>query len=247
MKYIVLLGLLLPLISSAAQDPIDGKILAALQHERRSEADRARDKNRKPLETLKFFRLQDDQTVLELIPGGGWYTRILGPVLSEKGKLYESIGTDTVAHMIASDPGFSSTEVIPFKGITRSKTEEGRRTVPEFSFGVRNVDLVLTFRNMHNFDATGRMNLNRAVFDTLKTGGLYGIVDHTRRHMQPDSYEVRRRLDPVMVIREVEAAGFKFVDFTDLHYRPDDELRYDVGRKTVIGNSDRFTLLFEKP
>ena len=247
MKYIVLLGLLLPLISSAAQDPIDGKILAALQHERRSEADHARDKNRKPLETLKFFRLQDDQTVLELIPGGGWYTRILGPVLSEKGRLYVSIGTDTVAHMIASDPGFSSTEVIPFKGITRSETEEGRRTVPEFSFGVRNVDLVLTFRNMHNFDATGRMNLNRAVFDTLKKGGLYGIVDHTRRHMQPDSYEVRRRLDPVMVIREVEATGFKFVDFTDLHYRPDDELRYDVGRKTVIGNSDRFTLLFEKP
>jgi predicted methyltransferase len=59
--------------------------------------------------------------------------------------------------------------------------------------------------------------------------------------------ENRRRADPVQIIHEVLAAGFVFVDFTDLHYRPDDELRYEVGRKTVTGNTDRFTLLFRKP
>jgi predicted methyltransferase len=65
--------------------------------------------------------------------------------------------------------------------------------------------------------------------------------------MQGDSDEVWRRMDPVQIIKEVHAAGFEFVDFSTVHYRPDDELRYEVGRKTVIGNTDRFTLLFRKP
>jgi predicted methyltransferase len=120
-------------------------------------------------------------------------------------------------------------------------------TVPEFSFGLRKIDMVLTFRNAHNFDAAGRANLNAAAFEVLNKGGRYAIVDHTRRHMQPDSAEVWRRLDPVQVIKEVQAAGFKFVDYSDLHYKPDDELRHEVGRQSVTGNTDRFTLLFEKP
>ncbi|MBT4159812.1 MAG: class I SAM-dependent methyltransferase [Gammaproteobacteria bacterium] len=247
MKYLILIGLCLPLFSLAENSPTEEKINAALEHERRNEKDHARDDNRSPIETLKFFRFEDNQTVLELLPGGGWYTKILGPVLEEKGKLYVSIGTNTVEKMIVDQPGFSTTEVIPFDGITRSETEQPRYTMPEFSFGVRKLDLVLTFRNMHNFDAVGRANLNRASFDTLKKGGLYGVVDHTRRHMQPDTREVWRRMDPLQIIKEVESAGFRFVDYADLHYRPDDELRYEVGRKTVTGNTDRFTLLFEKP
>ncbi len=247
MKYLVLIWLCLPLFSFAESNPTEEKINAALQHERRGEKDRIRDANRSPVDTLNFFRFKDDQTVLELLPGGGWYTKILGPALEKKGKLYVSIGTNTVEKMIMDQPGYSTTEVIPFDGITRSETEERRYTVPEFSFGVRKVDLVLTFRNMHNFDAVGRVNLNRASFDALKKGGLYGVVDHTRRHMQPDSPEAWRRMDPVQVIREVESAGFRFVDYANLHYRPDDELKYEVGRKTVTGNTDRFTLLFEKP
>ena len=73
------------------------------------------------------------------------------------------------------------------------------------------------------------------------------MVDHTRRHMQADNYENWRRMDPVLAIKEIEAAGFEFVDYSDLHYRADDELVYEVGRKTVTGNTDRFTLLFRKP
>jgi len=72
-------------------------------------------------------------------------------------------------------------------------------------------------------------------------------VDHTRRHMAEDTYETWRRMDPVQMIKEIEAAGFEFVDYSTLHYRPDDELLYEVGRKTVTGNTDRFTLLFRKP
>lgn len=226
----------------------DKKVRAAINDARRTESDKARDKNRAPFETLKFFRLEDDMTVLELLPGRqGWYTKILGPVLADKGKLYLSIGTGSVAKMIDGQKGFESTEIIQFDGAVPSKVDTRRYTVPELSFGIRKIDMVLTFRNMHNFDTAGRANLNNAAFQALKKGGYYGVVDHTRRHMQGDSQEVWRRMDPVHVIKEVEAAGFRFVDYSDLHYKADDELRYEVGRKSVTGNTDRFTLLFVKP
>ena len=89
--------------------------------------------------------------------------------------------------------------------------------------------------------------MNAAVFAALKPGGIYAVVDHNRRHMEPDNPENRRRIDPVLAIHEIQAAGFELVDFSDLHYRADDELRYEVGRKTVTGNSDRWTLKFRKP
>jgi predicted methyltransferase len=65
--------------------------------------------------------------------------------------------------------------------------------------------------------------------------------------MEPMTNENRRRADVVQIIKEVLAAGFEFVDYSDIHFRPDDELRFEVGRKTVTGNTDRFTLLFTKP
>lgn len=246
-------GLLLAVVAMnvwAASDSstTEQKLIDAIKHERRSTADTARDANRKPLETLKFFQLRDDMKVLELLPGGGWYTKILAPTLEAKGKLYISLGAERTGEALKGQPGFDALEVIPFDRANFSRQEGANRSsVPAFSFGVKRLDMVLTFRNMHNFTATGRANINQAAFEALKSGGLYGVVDHTQRHMQPTEHELRRRIDPVLVIKEVEAAGFEFVDYSDLHYRPDDELRYEVGRKTVTGNTDRFTLLFKKP
>ena len=91
------------------------------------------------------------------------------------------------------------------------------------------------------------MMMHQQSFEALKSGGIYGIVDHTRRHMEPDSNENRRRIDPVLVIKEVQAAGFELVDYSTLHYRADDELEYEVGRRSVSGNTDRFTFKFRKP
>ena len=89
--------------------------------------------------------------------------------------------------------------------------------------------------------------MNEAAFAALKSGGVYAVVDHTRRHMEGDSDENRRRVDPVLAIQEIQAAGFELVDFSDLHFRLDDELRYEVGRRSVSGNTDRWTLKFVKP
>ena len=89
--------------------------------------------------------------------------------------------------------------------------------------------------------------MNREVFKSLKHGGLYGVVDHTRRHMEKLDNENRRRIDPVLIIREMLDQGFEFVDYSDIHFRADDELEYEVGRRSVSGNTDRFTFLFRKP
>lgn len=230
-----------------ADNAIDAKVIAALADEARPAEDRERDDNRRPLETLNFFGLKDDMRVLELIPGGGWYTRVLAPVLAEKGKLYVAIGTGRVSEGVLTTPGFEKVEVLATTdGIRRP---EGSRfyVLDNFTFGVTDLDMVLTFRNMHNFDADSRAIMNQQVFKALKPGGLYGVVDHTARHMEPPNNENRRRLDPVIVIKELLDLGFEFEGFSDLHYRADDELRYEVGRRSVSGNTDRFTLLFRKP
>ena len=231
----------------AVAGEIDAKVMAALSAEGRPEADVARDPNRNPLETLKFFGLEDDMRVLELLPGGGWYTRILAPVLADNGQLYIALSVDYVKRNIAPLPGFEKIEFLETD--ENMHRPEGARlyVMDEFDFGVRDLDMVLTFRNVHNFGEQGRMLMHRESFEALKSGGVYGIVDHTRRHMEMDDYENRRRIDPVLVIKEVQAAGFDFVDYSGLHFRADDELKYEVGRRSVSGNTDRFTLLFRKP
>ncbi len=230
-----------------AANEIEAKVEAALTAEARPQADRDRDRNRRPLETLNFFGLKDDMRVLELIPGGGWYTRVLAPVLAENGKLYVAIGTRRIKEGLLKEPGFGQVELLETKDNLRRPEGSRFYQLDDFELGVSGLDMALTFRNVHNFDPDSRARLNKQVFKALKSGGLYGVVDHTMRHMEPANHENRRRIDPVLVIKEMLDLGFEFVDYTDLHYRADDELRYEVGRRSVSGNTDRFTLLFRKP
>jgi predicted methyltransferase len=233
-------------VTAAAQD-VEKKITDSINSDARTEAEVARDWDRSPLETLTFLGLRDDMRVLELLPGGGWYTKILAPVLRDKGALYVAIGTSNVSENLVSQPGFDHVEVVDI-GVSMERTGPfNTNFMPPFEFGLDGIDMALTFRNMHNFTPEGRANINTAVFKALKSGGLYGVVDHSRRHMEPMTAENRRRADVVEIMKEVLAAGFEFVDYSAVHYRPDDELRYEVGRKTITGNTDRFTLLFRKP
>jgi len=168
-------------------------------------------------------------------------------VLADNGKLYVTLGTRNIGEMLAQHDSLSGVEVLPVDAQFKPTDAYGIFEIGEFELAVDDVDMILTFRNLHNFPAQSRANINQAAFAALKPGGVYGVVDHTRRHNEPDTKENWRRMDPVLMIQEIQAAGFEFVDFSDLHYRPDDELRYEVGRKSVTGNSDRFTLLFRKP
>ncbi len=241
-----LIGLsLLATGSLMANEATEAKIKAAMESDLRTEQEVDRDRNRRPVDTLAFFGLEDDMTIVELLPGGGWYAKLLVPVVADKGQYYGAIGTSRVESM-TSQPGMEKMQIIA-KDATLNRPEGSHFYDLELSsLGVTDVDMVLTFRNYHNFSASGRAAMNKAAYDALKPGGIYAVVDHTRRHMEGDSDENRRRFDPVLAIKEIQDAGFELVDFSDMHYKADDELEYEVGRRSVSGNTDRWTLKFRK-
>jgi predicted methyltransferase len=178
-------------------EPVKAKLQTAMAADIRTEAETARDKNRKPVQTLEFFGLREDMTVVELIPGGGWYTKLLAPVLAEEGKLYIAYGTDRIKKSLQDVPGFEELEVIAVEA--EIGRPEGARlyAASNTDLGVKNVDMVVTFRNYHNFDEDSRNAINASVFKALKSGGVYALVDHTRRHMQKSDNENRRRFDGI--------------------------------------------------
>lgn len=248
-KVLLLLSLCSASVFAAEQsfDTTAAKLSAAQQSSIRSAAEVLRDRNRKPSKTLEFFGLRDSMTVVELLPGGGWYSKLLAPTLAENGSFIVAMGAE---RMVKASEGKQGLEKVTHDSTDFSPHKpDGARfyTMKNVALKVDDADMVLTFRNYHNFDAEGRMAMNNAAFLALKAGGIYGVVDHTRRHMEADSPENGRRIDPALAIKEILAAGFEFVDYSNLHYRSDDELRYEVGKKTVTGNTDRFTFKFKKP
>lgn len=149
-------------------------IKLAMASEARTDKEKNRDRNRKPAETLEFFGIKEDMKVLEIIPGGGWYTKLLAPALRDKGQFYLSLGTKRLSENLLTKKPFDKVKAI---GPVDYKLDN-------LDFEVNDLDAVLTFRNYHNFDEKERISINKAAFSALKPGGVYGVVDHTRRHMQ---------------------------------------------------------------
>jgi predicted methyltransferase len=227
--------------------PFQQRVLAAMQGEIRTPEERARDVNRMPVEILEFFRMREDMRVIEILPAGGWFTKILAPVLEGEGQLYVTHPEGFYAEAyrrIAALPGLEEVEEIGW-GATGGGS--GGPFGPSGRWDVEPVDIAVTFRNYHNFSPADRATVNRSVFDALKPGGYYGIVDHTRRHNEPENRDNRRRVDPVLVIKEVQATGFELVDFSNLYYRPNDALALEVANPEVNDRTDRIALLFRKP
>ena len=225
--------------SAATRDKIEQALTSSI----RDAAETARDANRKPGEVLEFFGLEDDMKVLEISPATGYWSKLVGPTLCENGgELIFSVGvSDDFKNDVMSLDGLECSSAI--------NNDITLRNLPEFSFDDSQFDMVLTFWNLHNPSVEGRENLNKAAFSALKSGGIYGVVDHTRRHLEPTSREAQngRRLDPVLIIKEMIDVGFEFVDFSPMHYHPEDDLSQEVGTPGVRGNTDRFTMSFRKP
>ncbi len=227
--------------------PFQQRVIAALQGEIRTPEERARDVNRLPAEILEFFRMREDMRVIEILPAGGWFTKILAPVLRDEGRLYVAHPAGFYAdayRRIADLPGLEEVEEIGWGATAQGS---GGPFGPSGRWDVEPVDLAVTFRNYHNFSPADRAAVNRSVFAALKSGGYYGIVDHTRRHNEPQNRQNGRRVDPVLVIKEVQDAGFELVDFSDLYYRPNDALALEVANPEVNDRTDRIALLFRKP
>ena len=240
---------------------------SALSGAQRSDVNKQRDQYRHPRETLEFFGLRENMTVVEISPGGGWYTEVLAPLVTAEGKLY-------AAHYALNPPSpyyrrslgkylgklAENKDVYSEVVVTQLQPPMIAETAPAGS-----ADMVLTFRNVHNWVNAGNdAAMLAAAFKALKPGGILGVVGH--RAKPGTSLEVMKKsgyLTQDHVIALAEAAGFKLASSSEINANPKDTADHPEGvwslppglrmgdknrdHYIAIGESDRMTLKFFKP
>ncbi|WP_292732178.1 class I SAM-dependent methyltransferase [Nostoc sp. JL31] len=233
-----------------------------LSSSHRSIANRDRDKYRHPAQTLEFFGLRPNMTVVELWPGGGWYTEILAPFLASKGLLIITNLTPST-----SKPALAFQEKLAANPEVFGKVKVAQINPPnELTLAPDNsVDIVVTFRNIHNWVKAGYdEQVYAAAYKALKPGGILGVEEH--RALEGTSLEESIKtgyMSEAGVIAAVEKAGFKLVGKSEINANPKDTKDYPGGvwtlpptlsqgqkdrqRFLTIGESDRMTLKFIKP
>jgi predicted methyltransferase len=252
--------------SQAADKTDDAQLRAAIAGSHRSSTNAARDSARHPYETLAFFGIKPTMTVVELSPGGGWYTEILAPYLRDNGKL--------IAAGAAYDPAKRSTVAFKQKldanPAVFGKVLQGVFAPPStYNFAAPgSVDMVLTFRNLHNWiDDGGDDELKgvfKAAYTSLKPGGVLGIEEHRLPEaMAQDAKTSTGYVHESYVIKMAQSAGFKLAARADINANPKDKADHKGGvwalpptlanrdqdrdKYQAIGESDRMTLRFVKP
>jgi predicted methyltransferase len=241
---------------------------AAIAGEWRDPKNVVRDRYRHPQETLSFFGVAPAQTVIEITPGGGWYAEILAPYLRDDGKYVAAVWDDA----IAGQPGYRYRLNKELRArFAGNPALYGTPDVRVFDpkapvFGPANsADVVLTFRNAHNWVDEGTEKAYfKAFFDVLKPGGTLGVVDH--RAKPGTSLETQKKsgyLTEALVIELATAAGFTLAEKSEANANPADTADHPNGVWTLppsnqhdaaddakykaIGESDRMTLKFVKP
>ncbi|MHC9510243.1 class I SAM-dependent methyltransferase [Kangiella sp. M94] len=244
-------------------------LLAIIEGEHRSEANKARNQYRNPAETLKFFGIKPGMTVVEVSPGGGWYTEVLAPWLGAEGKLYAAhFDPDTEVEYyqnslngfkekIAANPDiYSNVELTVFDATSSTPIAPAN-----------SADVVVTFRNVHNWMRGGRddaLNAFKLMHDAVKPGGYLGVVEHRlATGLKQDEQASSGYMHEKFVIDLAEEAGFKLLERSQINANPKDTTDHpkgvwtlppslrlgDENRETYleIGESDRMTLKFVKP
>ncbi len=242
----------------AAESSSIDKIMAG---EHRSEANRARDVYRHPKETLTFFGVKADSTVMEVYPGGGWYTEILAPYLRDGGRYVAAFpaqstqGLKRFQDKLAAKPAlYDKAKIVPLGApVALDIRPEG------------GADFVLTFRNVHNWLDDDNVDVfMKSFFDALKPGGVLGVVEHRAK----PGTKIKQSIDTgymteEFVIKHALMAGFKLDAKSEINANPKDTKDYKEGVWTLppvlaekdkdrekylaIGESDRMTLRFVKP
>jgi predicted methyltransferase len=231
-----------------AKDRIPAYIAAAVADSARPDADRQRDGNRRPAETLTFAGIKPGNQVVELVPGGGYYTRLLSKVVGPRGKVYAVMPAPradapkdapdrTVAvRAIAADPNYSNVTVLV-------------QPVKQLSLPTR-ADVVWTSQNYHDIHNVPQIDLlafNKSMADALKSGGTYLVIDHTAASDAPaDVTSTLHRINPEVVKQEVQAAGFKLAAESPLLKNPDDDHKANVFDAAIRGKTDQFLFKFRK-
>ena len=243
----------------AAAPAVDPALIAAIKAPTRTPANVARDKYRHPAETLTFFGVKPNQTVVEIWPAGGWYTEVLAPYLAKSGRYIAAApsekGRAGVQKLIAAHPDAYG----KLKFATFPSADAPDRVV------AGSADVVLTFRNVHNWMGGGAaQGAFDQMFAMLKPGGVLGVVEHrlpedAKGITEAESGYVKRST----VIALATKAGFKLAGESQVNANPKDTHDYPKGvwtlppnyaegdkdraRYAAIGESDRMTLKFVKP
>jgi len=242
------------LLSGAiAADKIPKPIAAAVADSARPKADTDRDAARKPAEMLAFAGVKPGEQIIELLPGGGYFTRLLSVTVGPKGHIYAlgfpprpaPPGSSAPAmpnplETLAKDPHYPNITVSTIRDITSDPP-----TAPT------GVDLVWTSDNYHDLHNGPNANIaafNQHVFSVLKSGGVFIVIDHVAAagHGTSDTSTLHR-IDPEAVKTEVEAAGFKLAGSSDAAHNPDDPHTAAVRDASIRGHVDEFALKFVKP
>ena len=267
MKYALLASLLFlfnPIINASENALLE----QAINGNHRSVDHKNRDQYRHPQQTLRFFEVNQEMTVVEIWPGGkGWYTEILAPYLRDKGKLYAAhFSTDsTIPYFTKNLKKFtaktkSQPEIYSNIVITALQPPKDMEIAPAAS-----VDRVLTFRNIHNWMKHQQADkVFTAMYKALKPGGLLGIVEHRApKGSKQDPKALSGYVTEAHVIALAEKAGFMMLGKSEINANPKDKTIHPKGVWTLppslklkdqdrknylaIGESDRMTLKFTKP
>ena len=259
--FVFMLGLGSPALAAE-----DGQLKAVIAGDHRTADEKARDQYRHPYETLGFFGIRSDMTVLEVYPGAGWYTQILAPYLKDKGQLivavYDRNPKTQKEWMVGYNKKF--TDRFTGKPDLYGKMEVVDMVPPKRVdlAPAGSVDMILDFRNAHNWIESGGDQVAAGWFKALKKGGVLGIIEHRRgENKPPDSesgYIHQKRIVGLMVKN-----GFQLTASSELNSNPKDTTDHPEGVWTLppglalgeeksaeylaIGESDRMTLKFVKP
>jgi predicted methyltransferase len=226
-----------------AAPSIPAYISAAVADGARPAEDKQRDADRKPAETLTFAGVKPGDTVVELAPGKGYYTRLLSAVVGPKGKVYavtsppKPDAPPPPVQAIAADPHYGDVTVM-LQRVADLKLPQS-------------VDLVWTSQNYHDFHNIPDVDvatINRAVFAALKSGGTYLVLDHAAdAGSGARDTNTLHRIDEETVKQEVTAAGFKLAGESDMLRNKSDPHTAKVFDPEIRGHTDQFLLKFRKP
>ena len=233
----------------ASAQPVTAQMKTAVADNARPEADTSRDANRKPAEMLAFGGITPGKVVVDMLPGGGYFTRIVAKAVEPGGRVYAYFGTqyDERLKGQGKDP---DNQMADLKKIYKNL---GVIHGPLTGFVTPEpVDVVWTSLNYHdmhnkayNMDVT---EVNKAIFKSLKSGGIYVVLDHAAADSAgADVTETLHRIKKSTVVKEVEAAGFKLVAEGDALHYPGDDGTKRVFENDIRGKTNQFMLKFQKP
>ena len=246
-KLLVSTAAALALSATMAWAQVPAPISAALKDAARPAADVSRDAARKPGELLAWAGVKPGDKVADLIMGGGYFTRILSAAVGPNGHVYAYQPAEFIQFQ-ASYGESMRTVAGAYKNVTPLSTSLGVLDLPD------GLDLVLTVQNYHDlhlrpFPSDTAQKVNAEVFKALKPGGAYVIVDHSAKAGAEvvEAATGVHRIDPAVVRREVEAAGFRYEGELNILRASADPLTANVFDPSIRGKTDQFAMKFRKP